>query len=120
MAEKRSLYLNDNWDITLNASGDLLTTRGLYTDAQNVANAIRLFTKDAFLAQTKGVPHFAIDLGLMPALSEVRSWYRKAALTVENIQSATIDITGVDAETRTLEGIITATVTTGEQITIEI
>lgn len=118
--EKRSLYLNDNWDITLDSSGDILTTRGLYCDAQNVANATRLFTQDAFLAQAKGIPHFGLDLGIMPALSEVRSWYRKAAMTVENIQSASIEITGINQDTRTLEGIITATVESGEQFTIEI
>ena len=120
MAKKRSLFLNDNWDITLDSSGDLATTAGRYCDAQNVANATRLFTHDAFLAQQKGIPHFSIDLGVIPSLSEIRSWYRKAAMGVENIQSATIDITAIDDDTRTLRGIITANVTDGSPITIEI
>ena len=85
---KRSLFLNDKWDITLDSAGNPATTGGLYCDAQDVANAIRLFTRDAFLAQTQGVPHFELDLGRMPALSEVRSWYRKTAVNVENIRSA--------------------------------
>ena len=85
MAKKRSLYLNDNWDITLDSNGDIATTAGRYCDAQNVANATRLFTRDAYLAQDKGIPHFAIDLGVAPSLSEVRSWYRKASMAVENI-----------------------------------
>lgn len=118
--EKRSLFLNDNWDITLDSSGDLLTTRGLYCDAQNVANATRLFTRDAYLAQTQGIPHFDVDLGVIPALSEVRAWYRNAAMSVENIQSASIEITGLNPDTRTLEGTISATVENGEQITVEI
>ena len=117
---KRSLYLNDNWDITLDSAGNIATTAGRYCDAQNVANAIRLFTRDAFLAQTQGVPHFSLDLGLMPALSEVRSWYRKTAVNVENIRSAVVDITGIDPETRTLRGIITATSENGQSFTIEI
>ena len=117
---KRSFYLNDQWDIGLDSSGDLQTTSGLYCDAQNVANACRLFTNDAYLAQDKGIPHFGVDLGIIPALSEVRAWYRKAAMDVENIQSASIEITGINADTRTLEGIITATVVTGETFTIEI
>lgn len=118
MANKRSLFLNDNWDMTLTSSGDIATTTGRYCDAQNVANATRLFTKDAYLAQTKGIPHFDVDLGVIPSLSEVRSWYRKAAMGVENIQSASIDITAIDDDTRTLRGIITATSLNGE-ITVE-
>lgn len=117
---KRSLFLNDSWDITLDSAGNPATTGGLYADAQNVANAIRLFTRDAFLAQTQGVPHFELDLGRMPALSEVRSWYRKTAVNVENIRSAVVDITGIDAETRTMKGIITATSANGQSFSIEI
>ncbi len=117
---KRSLFLNNSWDITLDSAGDIATTNGRYCDAQNVANAIRLFTKDAFLAQTQGVPHFDLDLGRMPALSEVRSWYRKTAMNVENIRSAVVDITGIDAETRTMKGIITATSANGQSFSIEI
>lgn len=118
MAKKRSLYLNEQWDITLDSSGDLATTAGRYCDAQNVANATRLFTHDAYLAQQKGIPHFELDLGVIPSLSEIRAWYRKAAMGVENIQSASIDITAIDDDTRTLRGIITATSLNGE-ITVE-
>ena len=120
MARQRSLFLNDQWDITLDSNGDLATTAGRYCDAQNVANATRLFTKDAYLAQNKGIPHFELDLGVISSLSEVRSWYRKAAKGVENIQSATIDITAIDDDTRTLRGIITANVAEGDPVTIEI
>ena len=120
MANKRTLYLDpDKWDIVLNSAGDIATARNLYGEAQNVANAIRLFTRDAFLAQTQGVPHFSLDLGRMPALSEVRSWYRKTAVNVENIRSAVVDITGIDPETRTLRGIITATSENGQSFSIE-
>lgn len=117
---KRSLFLNNSWDITLDSAGNIATTNGRYCDAQNVANAIRLFTRDAFLAQTQGVPHFDLDLGRMPALSEVRNWYRKTAMNVENIRSAVVDITGIDAETRTMKGIITATSANGQSFSIEI
>jgi hypothetical protein len=120
MANKRSFYLNDKWDITLGSNGDMATTSGLYCDAQNVANAIRLFTRDAYLAQTKGVPHFAIDLGVVPALSEIRSWYRQAAMSVENIRTADVDIVAIDADTRTLRGIVSATTLAGESLTVEI
>ena len=117
---KRSLFLNDNWDITLNNNGDLMTTSGLYCDAQNVANAIRLFTKDAFLAQDKGVPHFDLDLGRMPAFSAIRSVYRKNAKAVENIRDAAIQNLRVDNDTRALTGVIVATTEDGQSVSVEI
>ena len=116
---KRSLYLNDKWDITLDGAGNLATTAGRYCDAQNVANAVRLFTRDAYLAQTRGVPHFDIDLGVKPALSEVRAEYRTAALRVENIADANVDIAGLDTETRAMTGTITATSESGETVAVE-
>jgi hypothetical protein len=120
MATQRTFYLNDNWDITLNSGGNITTTSGKYADAQNVANATRLFTHDAFLAQDEGIPHLSVDLGVVPALSEVRSWYRKRARAVDNIRNATIEITDIDQETRTMRGIITAETEDGETVTVEI
>jgi hypothetical protein len=120
MANKRSLYLDpDKWDITVNNNGDLVTTSGLYCDAQNCANAIRLFTRDAFLAQNKGVPHFELDLGRMPAFSAVRSVYRKNARAVENIRDAVIQNLRVD-ENRALRGVIIATTENSENVSVEI
>lgn len=117
---KRSLLLNDNWDIGLDGGGNLVTTSGLYCDAQNVANAIRLFTKDAFLAQDKGVPHFDLDLGRMPAFSAVRSVYRRNARAVENIQDATLENLAFDSDTRVLTGVIRATTEQGNTVNVEI
>lgn len=121
MANKRTLYLDpDKWDITLNKNGDIVTASHLYADAQNVANAIRLFTKDAFLSQNKGVPHFDLDLGRMPAFSAVRSVYRKNARAVENIRDAVIQNLRVDNDTRALTGVIIATTENGENVSVEI
>lgn len=120
MANKRSLLLNDNWDISLSTSGDIVTTSGLYADAQNVANAIRLFTQDAFLAQDKGVPHFDLDLGRMPAFSSVRSVYRKNARNVENIADAVVQNLRFDNDTRSLTGVIVATTENGQTVSVEI
>ena len=117
---KRSLLLNDEWDITLASTGDIATTTGLYCDAQNVANKIRLFTRDSFLAQDKGIPHFSLDLGTRPPKSAVRSAYRKAARTAENIADAVVSINSIGPTDRTLTGLITATTDAGESVSIEI
>jgi hypothetical protein len=121
MATQRTLFLNtDKWDIELNSNGDLKLVKSPYADAQNVANAIRLFTRDAFLAQNKGVPHFELDLGRMPAFSAVRSVYRKNARAVENIRDAVIQNLRVDNDTRALTGIIIATTEDGQNVSVEI
>lgn len=116
---KRSLFLNEHWDITLDGAGNLATTSGRYCDAQNVANAVRLFTRDAYIRQRQGVPHFDLDLGIKPALSEVRAVYRETALAVENIADATVDIVGLDTETRAMTGTITATSKNGDTVSVE-
>lgn len=116
--KKRSLLLSDKWDIFLSPSGDITLTEGLYCDAQNVANAVRLFTNDAYLAQDKGVPHFAVDLGFMPMFSVVRWRFRKAAVNVENIAEAEVTITNITEE-RALEGYIEAVTDAGESLRVE-
>ena len=117
---KRSLYLKpDKWDITLDGAGDISTTSGRYCDAQNIANAVRLFTQDAYLRQRQGVPHFSLDLSVKPSLSEVRAVYRDTALAVENIADAKVDIYGLDTETRAMTGKITATRENGETVSVE-
>lgn len=116
---KRTLFLNDSWDITLDGAGNLATTSGRYCDAQNVANAVRLFTNDAYLRQRQGVPHFDLDLGVKPSLSEVRAVYRTTALAVENIADATVEIAGLDTETRAMTGTIQAKSANGETVSVE-
>ena len=117
---KRTLYINpDKWDITLDGAGNLATAAGRYADAQNVANAVRLFTRDAYLRQRQGVPHFGLDLGVQPSLSEVRAVYRETALNVENIADATVEIAGLDTETRAMTGTIQATSENGETVSVE-
>ena len=116
---KRSLFLNDKWDITLDGAGNLATTSGRYCDAQNIANAVRLFTNDAYVRQRQGVPHFSLDLGIQPALSEVRAIYRETALAVENIAAATVEIAGLDTDTRAMTGTIHSTNENGETVAVE-
>ena len=120
MANKRSFYLNDKWDLTLSPTGDIATTSGKYCDAQNVANATRLFTNDAYLRKQKGLPHFNLDLTVKPLLSEVRYEYKQAAEAVENIRSASVEITGIDEETRVLTGVISLETMDGENLNVEI
>ena len=105
-----TLYLTpDNWDITLDSSGRLQTSAAAYAIAQNVANAVRLFTNEAFFAQDEGIPHFEIELGdPRPALSVLRARIREAALNVEGVLDAAVNLDGV--QDRRLTGEILLTV----------
>ena len=117
--KKRSLLLNSHWDIGLNAAGNIATTDGLYCDAQNVANAVRLFTNDAYLAADSGIPHFAVDLGINPQISLVRSRVRSAAVGVETIADAEAVDLAVTPQ-RVLTGRIKALTDEGAALEIEL
>ena len=112
-----TLYLQpDSWDITLDSSGRLQTSANAYAIAQNVANAVRLFTGEAFFAMDEGIPHFDIELGkTRPALSVLRARMREAALNVEGVLDAQITLD--DVQDRKLTGEILLTVADGDKST---
>ena len=115
----QTLLLDDDWDLTLDSAGNIATTTGAYSVAQNVANAVRLFTDDAWFDPDRGIPHFAIDLARMPALSVFRSRVLAASRAVEGVETADLTITGVNARNeRVLTGEITIRTTTGETVDV--
>lgn len=110
-----TLYLHpDTWDITLDSSGRIARSTQAYAIAQNVANAVRLFTGEAFFAMDEGIPHFDIELGkTRPALSVLRARMREAALNVEGVLDAQITLD--DVQERKLTGEILLTVADGDK-----
>ena len=112
-----TLYLQpDTWDITLDSSGRIARSTQAYAIAQNVANAVRLFTGEAFFAMDEGIPHFDIELGkTRPALSVLRARMREAALNVEGVLDAQITLD--DIQERKLTGEILLTVADGDKST---
>lgn len=110
--------LDDNWDVTLDGSGNIATAQGAYGIAQNVANAVRLFTNDACFDQTRGIPHFDIELGHVPPLSVLRARIRQAALDVDGVSEA--EVTFLSFEGRVLSGEVQITTTTGETASVAV
>ena len=110
-----TLYLQpDSWDITLDSSGRIARSTQAYAIAQNVANAVRLFTGEAFFAMDEGIPHFDIELGkTRPALSVLRARMREAALNVQGVLDAQITLD--DVQERKLTGEILLTVADGDK-----
>lgn len=122
----------DGWDLTLDASGNIAVTSGDYAVAQNVANAVRLFTDDAYFDPDRGIPHFATTLGHKPALSVFRSRVRKAAQGVDGVATVSCSelaitkeanqqsLTGEKLPPRTLTGDIRITLEDGETYVIAV
>lgn len=113
----RSLLLDAQWDLTLDDGGNIATCQDAYAIAQNVANAVRLFTNDAYFDADKGIPHFDIELGHVPPYAVLRSRIIEAARSVEGVASAEVNFT--DPDERVLGGEILLTLTQGETASVE-
>lgn len=111
--------LNDKWDIALTSGGRIAVAEGAYGTAQTVANAVRLFTQDAYLKYDEGVPHFSLDLGIIPSGAAVRSRYRNAALAVDNVDDAAVHLNDIGFD-RELTGTVNIRTEDGEDAQIEI
>lgn len=112
-----TFFLDANWDITLDSSGHLRMSDRAYAIAQNVANAVRLFTQDAFFAQDEGIPHYDIELGRKPLYSVLRGRVKKAALEVEGVLDAVVNLDTPVGADRKLTGEILLTVADEEKST---
>ena len=98
----------------LSGSG-IATVAGPYAIAQNVANAVRLFTNDAYFDADRGIPHFDIELGHKPPYSILRTRILQAARAVEGVADATVTF---DRDKRVLGGEILLTLTTGDTVSV--
>ena len=117
-----SLLLDSDWDIQLDTSGNIAETSGDYAVAQNVSNAVRLFTDDAYYDPDRGIPHFAITLGRKPSMSIFRAVVRQAALGVDGVRAVDVkDIQLAQRDTASPDGsAITPRTLTGDiRLTME-
>ena len=131
MAYGNTLTLGADWENQLEAAGNIMTSSGDYAVAQNVANAVRLFTNDAYYDPDRGIPHFALTLGRKPVMSVFRTVVRQAALGVDGVRAAEVKdlaLSQKDAQSpdgssvtpRTLTGDIQLTMEDGETYGIDI
>lgn len=116
----KSLKLSEDWDVTLDAGGNLSALEGAPRVAQDVACAGRLFTGEAYFQPRAGIPHFDGELGQLPPDQLVRARLDAAALSVPGVATAATELAVYnrrDAEgrpDRTLTGLIRVTTTEGE------
>lgn len=83
-----TLYLDENWDLAVDSSGNIAVASDPYALAQNAASAIRCFQGDCYYNQELGVPYFQNVLGKLPPVEYMKSQFVKAALTVPGVVKA--------------------------------
>lgn len=111
-----TLELSDEWDLQLDNSGNIKVVSDDYAVAQNVANAIRLFTDDAWYNPERGISHFLIELKKSPLLAVLKVRLKDAALNTPGVADASISL--LTAEGRDLSGIAFLTLTNGETLDV--
>ena len=118
MSSPHTLTLEDDWDLHVDPAGNLPVNYGAYSIAQNVANAFRLFTEDAWYFPEKGIAHFLIELKKEPMLNVLKSRLRQAALNVDGVVECEISLLNIDG--RDLSGMATLTLENGEKYDVEL
>lgn len=95
----------DQWDLCLDAAGNIAMASPPYALAQDVASALRLFIGELWYDDSQGVPYFDQVLGHTPPLNLFRQLMVQAALTVPGVVSAVCTL--VSFENRTVTGQVT-------------
>ena len=93
---KALLLDTQDWDLLLDASGNMAVASEPYALAQDVASAVRLFAGELWYDTSKGVPYFQQVLGYLPPVSLLRSLFAEAALSVPGVVSAQVVLAPLD------------------------
>jgi hypothetical protein len=93
---KTMLLDRSTWDLAVDASGNIGVAEEPYAVAQDAASAIRLFLGELWYDTTKGVPYFEQLLGHQPPLGVLKAALTTAALTVPEVESASVFVTKVE------------------------
>lgn len=118
MSSPHTLTLDFDWDLHVDPAGNLPVSLEGYSVAQNVANAFRLFTSDAWYFPERGIAHFLIELKKGPRLNVLKSRLKQTAMQVDGVKDCEIVLLNV--EDRDLSGLATITLTSGDKFDVAI
>lgn len=102
----------DDWDLVVDAAGNIAVASEPYAVAQDVASAVKLFAGELWYDTSKGIPYFQEILGQLPPPSLIRQLLANAATTVPTVVSASVFLNAL--EDRTVTGQIQFTTESGE------
>ena len=88
---------NDNWDLELDASGNMSAVSDNERLAQDVATACRVWRGEALANIAFGVPYRDI-MGKRPALSLISAYLIETALTVTDVVEIETDLKNANNE----------------------
>jgi hypothetical protein len=84
------------WDLVLDANVNIAVAAEPYSLAQDAASAIRTFAGECFWDTTVGVPYLTQIFGQSPPpLTQIKQDFINAALTVPDVASAQVFISGI-------------------------
>lgn len=84
-----------NNDLVLDAYGNMAVATSPYSDAQDAASAIKTFLGEVWFDTTIGVPYLTQIFGVRSPLAILKQRLIEAALTVPNVVSAQVFISGI-------------------------
>lgn len=91
-----TLYLSPDWDLTLDASGNIAKASNPYALAQDAASEIRTFIGECYYDTARGIPYFTRIFGQFPSPIELmKSQFVAAAMNVPDVVAAKVFISGV-------------------------
>lgn len=103
-----------DWDLCLDAAGNIALASEPYSQAQDAASAVRVFQGEAYYDTTLGVPYFSDVLGRYQPTQILRARAQQAALTVPGVTDATAIL--VTNQNRELTGQIQIKTANGDQV----
>lgn len=107
----KTLPLTADWDLQLDAAGNLSLIDLDASLAQDVASAIRTFLGECWYDTTLGLPYFEAILGQRPPRSLVVSKIQREALRVPDVATAAVTLLGLND--RALTGVLQITRASG-------
>lgn len=104
------------WDLVLDTNGNIACASDPYSIAQDVASAVKTFLGECWYDATQGLPYWQSILGQLPPASFVQAKIVTAAMSVQNVASASV--TNLGFSNRVLSGDIEVTDITGNTSTV--
>lgn len=83
------------WDLTIDAQGNIAVASDPYSQVQDTASACRLFVNDAYYRPADGIPYFEQVLGHFQPIQVVKSFLVRAATSVPGVTGATAILSSV-------------------------
>lgn len=110
-----TLYLNDDWDLTVDSFGNIAIANAPYAIAQDVASECKLWKGEARYDTSKGIPYETSILGRLPPPAKLMAWYKDAAEGVPGVAESKVIL---QYSNRHLTGEIQCTLDDGEKISL--